>query len=283
MNNIYFIAEIGINHNGDISIAKELIKRSKECGFNAVKFQKRNIEKVYSKDLLDQPRESPWGKTQREQKEGLEFNLDQYKEIDKFCKTLNIEWFASAWDIDSLIFLDNFNLKYHKVASAMIVDIEFLEEVAKRNKYTFISTGMSTEKEITSAVEIFKNYGTEFELMHCFSTYPMDYKDANLKTINTLKKKYNCKVGYSGHETGLAVSYAASMMGISSLERHITIDRSMYGSDQASSLEFNGMRSLISTIKKMQVSIGEDKFGQILESEKQIALKLRAHIKIKES
>ena len=131
----------------------------------------------------------------------------------------------------------------------MIVDIEFLEEVAKRNKYTFISTGMSTEKEITTAVEIFKNYGTEFELMHCFSTYPMDYKDANLKTINTLKKKYNCKVGYSGHETGLAVSYAASMMGFL-IRKHITIDRSMYGSDQASSLEFNGMRSLILQLRK---------------------------------
>ena len=279
MKNIYFIAEIGINHNGDLNIAKELITRSKKCGFDAVKFQKRSIEKVYSKEILDQPRESPWGKTQRDQKEGLEFNIDQYKEIDQYCKSINIEWFASAWDIDSLLFLDKFNLKYQKVASAMIIDLDFLHEVAKRKKYTFISTGMSEEKDITKAVEIFRKYGTDFELMHCFSTYPMKHTDANLETINTLKKKYGCKVGYSGHETGLAVSFAASMMGISSLERHITLDRSMYGSDQSASLEFKGMSELISVIKKMREAIGEDKFGKILDEEIPISKKLRMHIK----
>ena len=280
MNKIFFIAEIGINHNGDISIAKELIKRSKDCGFDAVKFQKRTIEKVYSKELLDQDRVSPWGNTQRDQKEGLEFNLSQYKEIDDYCKSLNIIWFASAWDVNSLIFLDQFNLKYHKIASAMIVDKNFLEEVAKRKKYTFISTGMSEEKDITDAVEIFRSHETPFELMHCFSTYPMDHKDANLKTIEAIRERYKCNVGYSGHETGLAVSYAASMMQISSLERHITLDRSMYGSDQSASLELKGMTELISVIKKMQESIGENKFGTILDDEKPIAKKLRLHIKL---
>ena len=279
MNKIFFIAEIGINHNGDLSIIKELIKRSKDSGFDAVKFQKRTIEKVYSKDLLDQERESPWGNSQREQKEGLELDYIQYKEIDKYCKSINIEWFASAWDIDSLVFLDQFNLKYHKIASAMIVDEEFLLEVAKRKKHTFISTGMSEEKHINKAEKIFKDHQTSFELMHCFSTYPMDHKDANLLTINALRKKYQCNVGYSGHESGLAVSFAASMLNITSLERHITLDRSMYGSDQAASLELKGMIELISVIKKMQESLGENKLGIVLESEKPIAKKLRLHLK----
>ena len=278
MKKIFYISEVGINHNGDISVAKELIKRSKECGFDAVKFQKRTIDKVYSKDLLEQFRESPWGNTQRHQKEGLEFGLEEYKEIDKYCKTLNIEWFASAWDVESLNFLDQFNLKYHKIASAMIVDLNFLKEVAKRKKHTFISTGMSTEENINNAVKIFREKNTSFELMHCFSTYPMKSEDANLVTIDSLKKKYKCDVGYSGHESGLAVSFAASMMGITSLERHVTLDRSMYGSDQAASLELKGMKELISTINKMQSAIGEDKLGEILEDEKKIAKKLRAHI-----
>ena len=275
----FFIAEIGINHNGDISLAKKLIAKSKSFGFNSVKFQKRTIDKVYSKEMLDQPRESPWGNTQRHQKEGLEFNFEEYTEIDEYCKSINIEWFASAWDIDSLEFLDSFNLKYNKISSPMIIDTNFLKEVSKRKKHTFISTGMSTEENISSAVEIFKNNNCSFELMHCFSTYPMKPEDANLITIKTLKKKYNCNVGYSGHEAGLAVSYAASMMGISSLERHVTLDRSLYGSDQAASLELKGMQELISTIKKMYSAIGEDKFGQILDEEKKIAKKLRSHLK----
>jgi len=279
MNKIFFIAEIGINHNGDISIAKKLIRRSKDCGFDAVKFQKRTIDKVYSKELLDQERANPWGNTQREQKEGLEFNYNQYKEIDEYCKSLDIEWFASAWDIDSLVFLDQFNIKYHKIASPMIVDADFLKEVAKRKKHTFISTGMSEEENINKAVEIFRDNGTSFELMHCFSTYPMNHKDANLLTINALREKYKCNVGYSGHESGLAVSFAASILNITSLERHVTLDRSMYGSDQAASLELKGMTELISVIKKMQESLGENKLGKILEAEKPIAKKLRSHLK----
>ena len=192
----------------------------------------------------------------------------------------NIEWFASAWDIESLKFLDYFkNINYHKIASAMIVDKLFLEEVAKRKKHTFISTGMSTKEDIENAVKIFKDHNCSFELMHCVSTYPMKTEDANLETINTLKRKFNCDVGYSGHENGIAVSLAALMFNISSLERHITLDRTMYGSDQAASLQMKGMTNLVNSIKKMLLAVGEDKFGNIHPDEVAIAKKLRAHIK----
>ena len=275
----YFIAEIGINHNGDMGIAKKLIDNAKETGFDAVKFQKRTVDLVYDKELLDSFRESPWGDTQRSQKEGLEFGLDEYKQIDEYCKKKNIEWFASAWDIKSLEFLDNFNHKFHKIASAMIVDETFLSEVAKRKKHTFISTGMSTEKNINTAVEIFKKNDCSFELMHCVSTYPMKPEDANLLTINALKTKFKCNVGYSGHENGVAISLAAFSLGISSLERHITLDRTMYGSDQAASLEKTGMKNLIDSIKKMSVAYGEESIGLIIDEEIPIAKKLRSHIK----
>ncbi len=281
MNKIFFIAEIGINHNGDLNITKNLIDNAKMAGFDSVKFQKRDIDLVYSKKILDTPRESPWGNTTREQKEGLEFSFDQYQIIDDYCKLKKIEWFASAWDLNSLRFLDKFNLKYHKIASAMIVDQDFLMEVAKRKKHTFISTGMSTIDNIDKAVKIFEEAKCSYELMHCVSTYPMKVEDANLETINDLKKKYNCNVGYSGHESGLAVSYAASMFGISSLERHITLDRSMYGSDQSASIEKRGMVELISTINKMIKSIGTAKTGEILKEEVLIAKKLRAHLNLK--
>ena len=277
--NIFLIAEIGINHNGDISLAKKLINEASKAGFDAVKFQKRTIEKVYSKEFLLSKRESPWGNTQEAQKRGLEFKKNHYDEIDEYCKKINIKWFASAWDIESLKFLDSYNCDYSKVASAMIVDKIFLEEVAKRKKYTFISTGMSTLENISDAVGIFRKNKCEFELMHCFSTYPMDVKDANLQTINSLKEKFNCKVGYSGHESGLAVSFAALGFGISSLERHITLDRASYGSDQAASLEPRGMQLLIKTIKSMQLAYGRNMIGEILENEIPIAKKLREHIK----
>ncbi len=274
----FLIAEIGINHNGDIDIAKKLILNAKNAGFDSVKFQKRTINIVYSKEILDQKRDSPWGTTQREQKEGLEFNNNQYLEIDNFCKELKIEWFASAWDNESLNFLDNFNCKYQKIASAMIVDVNFLKEVAKRKKHTFISTGMSTTSDIENAVKIFKNNNCSFELMHCVSTYPMKPEDANLNTISALKEKFGCDVGYSGHENGVAVSLAAAFFGLSSLERHITLDRTMYGSDQAASLELIGMKQLTTSLEKMFVAIGESKLGHITEEEKIIAKKLRAHI-----
>ena len=275
----YLIAEIGINHNGDIDIAKELIKNAKYCKFNSVKFQKRTIDIVYDKKTLDTPRESPWGTTTREQKLGLEFEKNQYDEIDKYCKEIQIDWFASAWDIKSLEFLDNYNLKYHKIASAMIVDLKFVEQVALRKKHTFISTGMSTKANIDDAVRIFKKNNCSFELMHCVSTYPMKPEDANLITINQLKKEYGCNVGYSGHENGVVISLAAMMLGISSLERHITLDRTMYGSDQSASLEFSGMKDLTSSIDKMLLSIGTPSLGKIIDDEIKIAKKLRSHIK----
>lgn len=279
INNIYLIAEIGINHNGDLDIAKKLIDNAKNARFDSVKFQKRTIEKVYSKEILDTPRESPWGKTNRQQKEALEFGLEEYKEIDKYCRHKKIDWFASAWDLESLDFLEKFNLKFHKIASAMIVDKTFLREVAKKKKYTFISTGMSTLEDIKEAVKIFSEVNCPFELMHCVSTYPMKPEDANLKTILALKEMFKCKVGYSGHENGTVISMAATFFGISSLERHITLDRTMYGSDQAASLEFKGMINLVEGLEKMKIAFGESKLGHVTEEEKIIAKKLRAHIK----
>lgn len=275
----YLIGEIGINHNGDIKIAKQLIKNAKECGFDAVKFQKRTVEIVYDQATLDTPRASPWGNTTKDQKFGLEFEKSEYDEIDSFCKELNIDWFASAWDNNSLEFLENYDLKYNKIASAMIVDKDFLANVAIKNKHTFISTGMSTKEDIDSAVKIFNEKNCSFELMHCVSTYPMKIEDANLVTINELKKEYNCKVGYSGHENGVAVSLAALMLGITSLERHITLDRTLYGSDQAASIELSGMRNLSQSIDKILLSLGKPSLGKIIDDEIPIAKKLRAHIK----
>ncbi len=278
INKPHLIAEIGINHNGNLDITKKLINLAKESGFDSVKFQKRTIDIVYDKKTLDTYRESPWGKTTREQKLGLEFEKKEYDEIDDYCKKLNINWFASAWDLESLKFLDNYNLKYHKIASAMIIDKKLLFEVSKRGKHTFISTGMSKKEDIDNAVKIFKDNNCSFELMHCVSTYPMKVEDANLATIDQLKKEYNCDVGYSGHENGVIVSLTAVMLGITSLERHITLDRTMYGSDQSASLEFSGMKNLTSSLDKIILSFGKPSLGKIMEGEVQIAKKLRAHI-----
>jgi N-acetylneuraminate synthase len=274
---IFIIAEIGINHNGDIKIAKQLIDTAKSAGADAVKFQKRSIDLVYSKEMLDTPRESPWGVTQRAQKEGLEFGVNEYKEIDAYCKRKEIEWFASAWDIESQRFLQKFDCKYNKIASAMIIYEELLKCVASEKKHTFISTGMTEFKQINRAVEIFKSVGCPFELMHCISTYPMEDEDANLNRIKTLRERYKCNVGYSGHEVGLAVSYAAAALGITSLERHITLDRAMYGSDQAASVEPAGFRQLVGAVRKIEKAMGD---GNISMNHKEIpvAKKLRAHI-----
>ena len=275
----FLIAEIGINHNGDLNIAKKLIDCAANAKFNSVKFQKRDIELVYSKKVLDTPRESPWGTTTREQKKGIEFDEKEYDEINNYCKKKDIDWFASAWDLNSLNFLKNYNLKFNKIASAMIVDQKFLTEVAKQGKHTFISTGMSSNENIKKAVEIFRKIDCSFELMHCVSTYPMNPQDANLITIKQLKEIYKCDVGYSGHENGVVVSLAALQFGISSLERHITLDRTMYGSDQAASLEPKGLLNLNESIEKFMVSIGVPSAGRILDEEIPIAKKLRAHIK----
>jgi len=279
-NRTYVIGEIGINHNGDIKIAKKIIDTCVESGCDAVKFQKRTIDKVYSADFLKSFRESPWGKTQRDQKEGLELGFEEYSEIDKYCKSKGIDWFASAWDLESLEFCKQFNFKYNKIASAMIVDLELVEEIAKQKKYTFISTGMSTRDDIISAVNIFRKHKAPFELMHCVSTYPMTTEDANLKTIIDLRNEFECKVGYSGHESGVAISLAAVSLGATSLERHVTLNRTMYGSDQAASLETRGLRELVSSIRKIEMALGTGKVGHITKEEHAIAKKLRAHIKI---
>jgi len=274
---IFFTAEIGINHNGDMSICKELIDVASKADCDAVKFQKRDIDQVYTQDFLDSPRESPWGKTQREQKAGLEFTADQYNEIAQYCKTKNIEWFASAWDMNSQKFLQQFDSKFNKIASAMIVHEDLLKMVAGEKKHTFISTGMTTYNEIQTAVDIFNSANCSFELMHTVSTYPMKDEDANLNMINTLRDKYNCDVGYSGHEVGLAISYAAAAMGITSLERHITINRAMYGSDQSASVEPAGIRQLVGAVRKIEIAMG-DGIKKVIDEETPIANKLREHL-----
>jgi N-acetylneuraminate synthase len=275
---MFIVAEIGINHNGDLKICKDLIDAAKNADCDAVKFQKRDINEVYTQDFLNSSRESPWGETQRDQKIGLEFEYDQYKEIDLYCKEKNIQWYASAWDLNSQDFLSQFDCKYNKVASAMIVHDELLKKIAKEKKHTFISTGMSTYEDIDKAVEIFKSIKCPFELMHTVSTYPMQEKHANLHLIDVLKKKYNCDVGYSGHEAGLAISYAATAYRISSLERHITLDRSMYGSDQSASIEPSGLKSLVGAVRKIEIALNSSGEKIILEEEKPIAEKLREHL-----
>ena len=274
---IFIIAEIGINHNGSLEIAKQLIDLAKEAGADAVKFQKRTIDLVYTKEILDSPRESPWGKTQRAQKEGLEFGKKEYQQIDQYCRNKEIPWFASAWDFESQKFLQTFDLKYNKIASAMLVHEPLLREVAGERRHTFISTGMSSPEQIDRAVKLFKEAKCPFELMHTVSTYPMTDEDANLLRIQSLRERYKCKVGYSGHEVGLAVSYAASALGISSLERHITLDRSMYGSDQSASVEPAGFRQLVGAVRKIEKAMGNGSL-EMHPKEASVAAKLRAHL-----
>lgn len=274
---VFIIAEIGINHNGSIEICKELIDAASEAGCDAVKLQKRTIDIVYSKEFLDAPRESPWGATQRDQKQGLEFDQHQYQEISDYCRKKNISWFASAWDVESQLFLRQFNCSFNKVASAMIVHKPLLRAIAEEGKKTFISTGMSTYEQIEEAITIFKQHSCPYELMHTVSTYPMDDEDANLRVINTLRDKFQCNVGYSGHEVGLAVSYAAVALGITSLERHITLDRAMYGSDQSASIEPSGLRQLVGAVRKIEKALGTGE-KVVLDKEMPIAKKLRAHL-----
>jgi len=280
---IFIIAEIGINHNGDMSFCKRLIDIAVNAGCDAVKFQKRDINEVYTQDFLDSNRESPWGDSQRDQKSGLEFDKNEYIEIDKYCKKEGIEWFASAWDLNSQKFLQQFDCNYNKVASAMIVYEDLLEMIAKEQKHTFISTGMSTYEDIQKAVDIFNKEGCSFELMYTVSVYPMvDEEKANLNVIKTMKEKFQCNVGYSGHEVGLALSYAAAALGISSLERHITLDRSMYGSDQSASVEGPALSNLVGATRKINVAMG-DGIKRLVEGEIKVAENLRQHLKWKGS
>lgn len=272
---VFITAEIGINHNGDIEIAKKLIDVAVNSNCDAVKFQKRTIEKVYSKEVLDSPRESLWGTTTREQKLGLEFNKKEYDIINQYCKEKNILWYASSWDIESQLFLRQYNLKYNKVASAMLTHLDLLRTIAEEKKHTFISTGMSTMEQIRTAVNIFKEAKCSFELQHSNSSYPMNISEANLKCIETLRKEFNCDVGYSGHEAiGYLICVAAVVLGATSIERHITLDRSMYGSDQAASLEPSGLERLVRDIRMIEVIMGDGQ-KRIWPSEIPVMKKLR--------
>ncbi len=272
---VFISAEIGINHNGDINITKKLIDIAKQAGCDAVKFQKRTIEKVYSKEILDSSRDSPWGTTTREQKLGLEFEKNEYDIIDKYCKEKNIFWYASAWDIDSQLFLQAYDLKYNKVASAMLTNIDLLKIVAEEKKHTFIATGMSTLEEIHQAVSIFQEKNCPFELMHTNSSYPMKLEESNISCIETLRNEFNCNVGYSGHETSsYVVCVCAVVVGATSIERHITSDRSMYGSDQSASLEPAGLIRMVRDVRRIESIMG-DGVKRIWDSEVPVRKKLR--------
>jgi len=242
-----------------------------------VKFQKRTIDVVYSPEFLDQPRESPWGSTQRAQKAGLEFGAEEYGEIDAFCRSLGIEWFASAWDVQAQEFLRHYNLRHNKVASAVLTNMPLVEMIAEERRLTFISTGMSTLEEIDVAVEVFRREGCPFELMHCVTVYAMKNEIANLRVIDTLRERYHCNVGYSGHETGRIVTVAAAAMGATSLERHITLNRAMYGSDQAASLEIQELHRLMDDIRTVVTSFG-DGVKRVLSEEMPVREKLRQSV-----
>ena len=272
---VFITAEIGINHNGDIEIAKKLIDVAVNAGCDAVKFQKRTVEKVYSKQTLDSSRDSPWGTTTRDQKNGLEFSKEKYDQIDQYCKSKKIEWFASSWDIDSQIFLRQYKLQHNKVASAMLTNLELLKTIAEERKNTFISTGMSTIKQIEDAVNIFKEFDCPFELQHSNSSYPMKEEEANLKCIQTLKEQFKCNVGYSGHESsGYLICATAVTLGATSIERHITLDRTMYGSDQSASLEESGLKRMIRDVRRISPILG-DGVKKVWPSEIPVMKKLR--------
>ena len=271
----FITAELGINHNGDIDIAKKLIDTAKSAGCDAVKFQKRTVEKVYSKEVLDSPRDSPWGTTTREQKNGIEFSKNEYDIIDKYCKNNHIEWYASSWDVESLEFLKQYELKYNKVASAMLTNMELINKIAQEKKHTFVSTGMSNMDQIKTAVNIFKQYECPFELQHSNSSYPMKIEEANLNCIKTLQNEFECNVGYSGHESlGYLICVAAVILGATSIERHITLDRSMYGSDQPASLEPAGLQRLVRDIRNIDLIMGDGE-KIIWDSEIPVMKKLR--------
>lgn len=276
---LYLIAEIGINHNGSIEIAKQLIDAAVEAGFDAVKFQKRTVEKLYTKEFLDSPRESPWGTTQRDQKMGLEFGRKEYKEIDLYCKEKGIALGASAWDPDAQLFIRDFDIAFNKLASAMLGHRPLIRELVSEGRKTFISTGMATLDEIDDVVNFFRHGNCPFELMHCNSTYPMKDEDANLLCIPMLRERYDCAVGYSGHESSLLkVCTTAVVLGATSIERHITLDRAMYGSDQAASIQTGGpLNNFVETLRKIPAVMGSGK-KEITPAEMAVRKKLRVEV-----
>ena len=271
---VLIIAEIGINHNGDVGIAKRLIDTAKAAGCDVVKFQKRTIDLVYTKESLDSPRESPWGTTQREQKEALEFGKEEYDEIDAYCRGVGIDWFASPWDVPSQNFLRKYNLKYNKIASAMLTHLDLLQAVAEEGRVTFVSTGMSTYEQIDAAVDIFRKHDCPFVLMHTVSEYPAHESTLNLRVLHELRRRYECPVGYSGHEVTMMPSMIAAALGAVAVERHISLDRSMYGSDQAASLEKRGLELMVSYIRTIPEVLG-DGVKRISSTEDKNATKLR--------
>ncbi len=271
---IYVIAEIGINHNGSIETAKELIDKSVEVGCDAVKFQKRSIDIVYSESTLNQPRKSPWGTTQREQKEGLELSLEDYDVINSYCKKKGVDWFASSWDCESQKIMRKYNFPFNKIASAMAINREFIELVASEGIPTFASTGMTKIEDINYLISVFKKYNCPVMLMHTVSTYPSALEDLNLNCIKSLKEIYNLPIGYSGHEASVSPSVIAATLGAAAIERHITLDRAMYGSDQAASLQPEGFRQLVQILRNMPSILGDGE-KRILKEEESIASKLR--------
>jgi N-acetylneuraminate synthase len=268
----YVIAEIGINHNGDIDLAKQLINVAVGAGCNAVKFQKRTIDVVYSAEELEKPRENPFGPTNGDLKRGLEFEIEEYKEINRYCREVKVDWFASCWDERSVDFIAQFDVPCSKIASASLTDDNLLRHTRAVGKPILLSTGMSTLEQIDHAIEILGK--RDLVLMQACSTYPAYYEELNLRVIDTLIDRYGVLVGYSGHETGLPSSVAASVMGACMIERHITLDRSMWGSDHAASLEPNGITRLVRDIRLIEKSMG-DGVKRVLEREQPIIKKLR--------
>jgi N-acetylneuraminate synthase len=268
----FIIAEIGINHNGDIDITKRLIDLAKLSGCDAVKFQKRTIDVVYSAEELAKPRENPFGETNGDLKYGLEFGLEEYEEINRYCKEKNIMWFASCWDEGSVDFIDQFNVPCYKIASACVTDDDLLSYTKDKRKPTIMSTGMSTLEQIDHAVNILGK--DNLIILHATSTYPAFYEELNLSVIPELRKRYGVPIGYSGHETGIASSIAAVALGASVVERHITLDRAMWGSDQAASLGPSGVIKMVNEIRLVETSMG-DGMKRVIEREVPIIKKLR--------
>lgn len=268
----FIIAEIGINHNGSIELAKKLIDMAKNAGCDAVKFQKRTVEVVYSKAELDMPRESVFGTTNRDLKNGLEFSYEEYKEIDSYCKSRGMLWFASCWDEQSVDFIDKFNPPCYKIASASLTDDNLLKHTRSKGVPILLSTGMSTMDEISHAVDVLGK--KDLIIFHCTSTYPSEHCEINLNVIPELEREFGCLVGFSGHERGLVPSEISVVKGAVAVERHITLDRTLWGSDQPASLEPEGLYRLVRDIRNIPIICGDGK-KVVYEREKPIIKKLR--------
>lgn len=268
----FITAEIGINHNGNINLAKKLIDLAVTTGCDAVKFQKRTVDVVYSKEELAKERESVFGKTNGDLKRGLEFDLEQYKEIDKYCKEKGIIWYASCWDKASVDFIEQFNPPCYKIASASLTDDELLKYTRSKGKPIFLATGMSTLEQIKHAVEVLGE--DDLILYHCTSTYPTVNEEINLRVITKLRELYSCPVGFSGHEKGILPTILSAMLGANAVERHITIDRTLWGSDQAASLEYNGLFRVVRDIRQIKTILGDGE-KRVYSSELPIIDKLR--------